>query len=61
MKDEKQAKGRVETLGSVICRLDELRQMAASHGLEPLGSLLDVGFNESCEAIRREGASTEAG
>ncbi|MEI9414622.1 hypothetical protein [Mesorhizobium sp. Cs1321R2N1] len=50
----RQTKDRVEALGFLICRLDELRQMAASHGLEPLGHLLDVAFTESCDAIRRE-------
>ncbi|MGX5806112.1 hypothetical protein ACWGS9_33770 [Bradyrhizobium sp. Arg314] len=50
-------KDRAEALGFIICRLDELRQMAASHGLELLGYLLDVAFTESCDAIRRERSS----
>ncbi|TPJ38219.1 hypothetical protein [Mesorhizobium sp. B2-6-5] len=49
-----QTKARSEALGFIICRLDELRQMAASHGLEFMGYLLDVVFAESCDAIRRE-------
>ncbi|PBB41136.1 hypothetical protein CK222_23445 [Mesorhizobium sp. WSM3866] len=49
-----QAKDRVEALGVIVCRLDELRQLAASQGLELIGYLLDVAFNESCDAIRRE-------
>lgn len=53
------AEGRVEALGLIICRLDELRQLAASQGLEFLGYLLDVAFNESCDAIRRERSSAQ--
>lgn len=49
-----QTKDRMEALGFIICRLDELRQMAAAHGLEALGCLLDVAFTESCDAIRRD-------
>lgn len=56
-----QTKDRVEALGFIICRLDELRQMAASHGLVALGCLLDVAFTESCDAIRRERSCTQAG
>ncbi|RWG17202.1 MAG: hypothetical protein EOQ55_19980 [Mesorhizobium sp.] len=51
------AEGRVEALGLIICRLDELRQLAASQDLELLSYLLDVAFNESCDAIRRERSS----
>ncbi|TGT54082.1 hypothetical protein EN813_045060 [Mesorhizobium sp. M00.F.Ca.ET.170.01.1.1] len=57
---QEQTKDRVEALGFIICRIDELRQMAASHGLETLGRLLDVAFTESCDALRRERASTQA-
>lgn len=55
-----QTKDRLEALGFIICRLDELRQMVGFHGLETLGCLLDVTFTESCGAIRRERASTRA-
>ncbi|TIS18625.1 MAG: hypothetical protein E5X07_31495 [Mesorhizobium sp.] len=55
--DKEQQQDRVEALGFIICRLDELRQLAASQGLELVGSLLDVAFNESCDAIRRERSS----
>ncbi|CDX18354.1 conserved hypothetical protein [Mesorhizobium plurifarium] len=55
-----QTKDRVEALGFIICRLDELRQMAASHGLEALSCLLDVAFTESCDAIRRERSCAQA-
>ncbi|TIU09496.1 MAG: hypothetical protein E5W44_16130 [Mesorhizobium sp.] len=55
-----QTKDRVEALGFIICRLDELREMAASHGLEALGCLLDVAFTESCDAIRRERSCAQA-
>ncbi|MDX8503492.1 hypothetical protein RFM99_34625 [Mesorhizobium sp. VK4C] len=58
--DQEQTKDRVEALGFIICRLDELRQMAASHGLETLGCLLDVAFTESCDAIRRERSCAQA-
>ncbi|MBZ9772556.1 hypothetical protein [Mesorhizobium sp. CO1-1-8] len=58
--DQQQTKGRLEALGLIICRLDEMRQLAASHGLEPIGYLLDVAFTESCDAIRRERSSAEA-
>ena len=37
--------GQVEALGLIICRLDELRHLAAAQGLEFLGYLLDVAFN----------------
>ncbi|UCI31847.1 hypothetical protein [Mesorhizobium sp. B4-1-4] len=47
-------KARCEALGFIVCRLDELREMAASHGLESLGYLLAVAFTDSCDAIRRE-------
>ncbi|RWJ01222.1 hypothetical protein [Mesorhizobium sp.] len=60
MTDQEETKDRVEALGFIICRLDELRQMAASQGLETLRVLLDVAFTESCDAIRRERASTQA-
>ncbi|MET3524793.1 hypothetical protein ABID25_006664 [Mesorhizobium abyssinicae] len=50
--DQEKIKARAEALGFIICRLDELRQMAASHGLQTLGCLLDVAFTESCDAIR---------
>ncbi|AZO07813.1 hypothetical protein EJ074_00740 [Mesorhizobium sp. M3A.F.Ca.ET.080.04.2.1] len=55
-----QTKDRVEALGFIICRLDELRQMASSHGLEALSCLLDVAFTESCDAIRRERSCAQA-
>lgn len=42
-----------EGLAFIICRLDELRQMAASHGLDLLGYLLDVAYTEANEMIRR--------
>ncbi|TIV62126.1 hypothetical protein [Mesorhizobium sp.] len=58
--DQQQTKERAEALGFIICRLDELRQMAASHGLQTLGCLLDVAFTESCDAIRRERSSAQA-
>ncbi|RJT31460.1 hypothetical protein D3227_28405 [Mesorhizobium waimense] len=54
MTDNELTKARGEALGVIVCRLDELRQMAASHGLEFIGYLLDVAFTESCDAIRRE-------
>ncbi|MDG4898405.1 hypothetical protein P9272_33285 [Mesorhizobium sp. WSM4976] len=57
---QEQTKDHVEALGFIICRLDELRQMAASHGLEALGCLLDVAFTESCDAIRRERSCAQA-
>lgn len=53
------AEGRVEALGLIICRLDALRQLAVAQGLECLGYLLDVAFNESCDAIRRERSSAQ--
>lgn len=56
----REPKGRIEALGFIICRLDELRHMAASHGLETLGCFLDVAFAESCDVIRRERSSAEA-
>ncbi len=56
---QEQTKDCVDVLGSIICRLDELRQMAASHGLETLSFLLDVAFTESCDAIRRERSSAQ--
>ncbi|MEI9402073.1 hypothetical protein [Mesorhizobium argentiipisi] len=56
----RQTKDRTEALGFIICRLDELRQMTASYGLEPLGHLLDVAFTESCDAIRRERSWTQS-
>ncbi|TIN45555.1 MAG: hypothetical protein E5Y25_10920 [Mesorhizobium sp.] len=52
-----QPKARREALGFIVCRLDELRQLAASHGLDLLGYLLDVAFTESCDTIRREHSS----
>ncbi|RRH88262.1 hypothetical protein EH240_35425 [Mesorhizobium tamadayense] len=58
--EQEKPEDRVEALGFIICRLDELRQMAASHGLESLGYLLDVAFTESCEAIRRERSSAQS-
>ncbi|MBZ9798788.1 hypothetical protein [Mesorhizobium sp. ES1-4] len=60
MTGKEQTKDRLEALGFIICRLDELRQMASFHGLETVGCLLDVAFTESCDAIRRERASTQA-
>ncbi|WP_112101622.1 hypothetical protein [Mesorhizobium hawassense] len=54
MTDNDQTTRRGEALGVIVCRLDELRQLAAAQGLEFLGYLLDVAFNESCDAIRRE-------
>ncbi|MGX5829284.1 hypothetical protein [Mesorhizobium sp. 43Arga] len=57
--DQQVTKGRVEALGLIICRLDELRQLAASHGLELLGYLLDVAFTESCDSIRRVRSAAE--
>ncbi|MBZ9765059.1 hypothetical protein LB553_29975 [Mesorhizobium sp. CA8] len=51
---QEQTKDRMEALGFIVCRLDELRQMAASHGLETLGCLLDAAFTQSCDEIRRE-------
>ncbi|RWE12562.1 MAG: hypothetical protein EOS76_26285 [Mesorhizobium sp.] len=54
MTDNGQTTARGEALGVIVCRLDELRQLAASQGLELIGYLLDVAFNESCDAIRRE-------
>jgi|GEM_PF-6164608 len=54
MTDNGQTTTRGEALGVIVCRLDELRQLAASQGLEFLGYLLDVAFNESCDAIKRE-------
>ncbi|KAA3448031.1 hypothetical protein C7I87_24125 [Mesorhizobium sp. SARCC-RB16n] len=56
----RQTNDRIEALGFIICRLDELRQMTASYGLEPLGYLLDVAFTESCDAIRRERSCTQS-
>ncbi|MGX5845189.1 hypothetical protein ACWGTI_31520 [Mesorhizobium sp. ArgA1] len=58
--DQQRTKDRVEALGLIICRLDEMRQLAASHGLELIGYLLDVTFTESCDAIRRERSSAQA-
>ncbi len=55
-----QTKDRLEALGFIICRLDELRQMAGFHRLDTLGCLLDVAFTESCDAITRQRASTQA-
>lgn len=60
MTGQEETQHRMEALGFIICRLDELRQMAASHGLETLRVLLDVAFTESCDAIRRERPSTQA-
>lgn len=54
MTDAELKRARGEALGFLVCRLDELRQMAASHGLDFLGYLLDVAFTESCDTIRRE-------
>ncbi|RWD52396.1 MAG: hypothetical protein E5W43_29565 [Mesorhizobium sp.] len=58
--DQEKIKARAEALGFIMCRLDELRQMAASHGLQTLGCLLDVAFTESCDAIRRERSCAQA-
>lgn len=52
--DQQGTESRVAALGVIICRLDEMRQLAASHGLELLVYLLDVAFTESCDAIRKE-------
>jgi hypothetical protein len=52
--DQRGTKSRVDALGRIICRLDEMRQLAVSHGLELLGYLLDAAFAESCDAIRKE-------
>ncbi|PTE06545.1 hypothetical protein C9427_31265 [Mesorhizobium helmanticense] len=52
--DQQGTESRVAALGVIICRLDEMRQLAASHGLELLSYLLDVAFTESCDAIRKE-------
>lgn len=60
MTGQEQTKDRVEALGLIISRLDELPQMASFHGLEPLGCLLDVAFIESCDAIRRERSYAQA-
>ncbi|WP_095779687.1 hypothetical protein [Mesorhizobium sp. WSM3868] len=59
MTDTERTEGRDEALGFIVCRLDELRQVAASHRLEFLGYLLDVAFTESCDAIRRERSSAQ--
>ncbi|WP_149908130.1 hypothetical protein [Mesorhizobium sp. SARCC-RB16n] len=59
MTDQERAKDRVKALGLIICRMDEMRQLAASHGLEPLGHLLTVAFTESCDAIRRERSAVQ--
>jgi hypothetical protein len=58
--DQQGTEGRAEALGVIICRLDELRKLAAFHGLETLGRLLDVAFTESCDAIRRERSCAQA-
>ncbi|RWI88946.1 hypothetical protein [Mesorhizobium sp.] len=60
MTDNDQTTTRVEALGVIVCRLDELRQLAASLTLELIGYLLDVAFNESCDAIRRERSCAQA-
>lgn len=54
MTDAQQSRARGEALGLIVCRIDELRQLAACHGLHFLGYLLDVAFTESCDMIRRE-------
>ncbi|RUW73795.1 MAG: hypothetical protein E5V66_24080 [Mesorhizobium sp.] len=59
MTDNDQRTTRGEALGVIVCRLDELRQLAASQGLELIGYLLDVAFNEACDAIRRERLSAQ--
>jgi hypothetical protein len=43
-----------EGLALIICRLDELRQMAASHRLDPLAYLLDVAHAKANEMNRHE-------
>ncbi|MDG4889816.1 hypothetical protein [Mesorhizobium sp. WSM4887] len=59
MTDRELATARGDALSSIICRLDELRQTAASHGLDFLGYLLDVAFTESCDAIRKERSAAQ--
>ncbi|TGS60733.1 hypothetical protein EN844_30030 [Mesorhizobium sp. M3A.F.Ca.ET.201.01.1.1] len=54
MTDKEQPKDGDEALTFIICRLEELRRMAASHGLDLIAYLLDVAFTESCCTIRKD-------
>lgn len=60
MTDKQRTSDRTEALAFIVCRLDELRQMAASHGLDLLGYLLEIAFTESCDMIRKEHPSAQA-
>lgn len=59
MTENERTDARGEALGSIVSRLDELRRLAAFHGLDFLGYLLDVAFTEASETIRREHARGE--